>query len=130
MQDANVVAIQGEQSAASGEDGMAFIPNLPKNVLTDITVDAGGSESAYGISLFKGVAILPHPGAVTRLDFPIVESGEIDGQAEYVTETGGASPARGMTVSLIAPDGKVQKFANAESDGYWSMSAVEPEYIT
>ncbi|MDB5491544.1 MAG: hypothetical protein JWO78_1393 [Micavibrio sp.] len=126
LQDANVIAIQGQQSATSGENGIAFIANLPKNILTDITVDAGGSESAYGISLFKGVAVLPHPGGVTKLDFPIVESGEIDGQAEFAAETGSSTPARGLTVSLIAPDGKVQKFANAESDGYWSISMVEP----
>ena len=126
LPDASVVAIQGQQSASSNESGIAFIPNLPKNIRTDITVDAGGSESAYGISLFKGVSILPHPGAVTRLDFPIVESGEMDGQAEYMGDTGSASSARGMNVALITPSGKVHKSTNAESDGYWSMSVIEP----
>jgi hypothetical protein len=126
LKDANIVAIQGQQSAASNEDGIAFIPGLPKNILTDIVVDAGSSEAAYGLSLFKGVAILPHPGAVTKLDFPIVESSEIDGQAEYTDEQGKPESARGLRVSLTAPDGKLQKYANAESDGYWSMSVVEP----
>lgn len=126
LEDATIVAIQGQQSANSDKNGVAFIPALSKNILTDITVNAGGSEAAYGVSLFKGRAILPHPGAVTELAFPIVNSGELDGQANATDEKGGNTPARGLGLSLITPDGRLHKTANVESDGYWSMSSIEP----
>jgi hypothetical protein len=76
--------------------------------------------------MFKGVSIRPHPGDVVQLEFPIVEGGEMDGQADFAGDNGSRNPARGATVSLVAPDGHVEQTAQAASDGYWSISGVRP----
>jgi hypothetical protein len=126
LPDIELVAVQGQRSALSDRHGIAFIPDLTKNQLTDITVNPSSSDDPYGTSLFKGISMRAHPGYVVPLEFPIVESGELDGQASEADGGGGTKPARNLKLSLIAPDGRVEKSANAASDGYWAISAITP----
>ncbi len=126
LPDVQIRALQGQRTAVSDKNGIAFIPDLEQNRLTDIVVNPASSEDLYGISLFEGVSVRPHPGAVMKLDFPIVEGGEMDGQADYAGPGGGRRPARNAKISLVAPDGTVEKTTVAASDGYWSISTIRP----
>ncbi len=126
LPDVQIQALQSQRSALSDKNGIAFIPDLEQNRLTDVIVNPASSEDLYGISLFNGVSIRPHPGAVTKLEFPIVEGGEMDGQADFAGENGAHKAARGVQISLVAPDGRIEKSAGVASDGYWSISSVRP----
>ena len=124
--DAEMDAVQAERSALSNKQGVAFIPDLEKNRLTDVSINLSTLKDSYQTSLFEGVSIRPHPGAVTRLEFPIVVAGELDGQADLPSTGTGHAPARGVILQLVAPDGRVEKSSTVASDGYWSISSVRP----
>ncbi len=126
MPDVEIKAMQVHREALSDAHGIAYIPDLPQNQLTDVIVDQATFKDSYDISLFKGVSIRPHPGGVTRLEFPVVVSGSMDGQAQYADVKKGPQPARDLTVSLIAPDGEEEKAAAAAYDGYWSIDGIRP----
>ncbi|MDE2336800.1 MAG: carboxypeptidase regulatory-like domain-containing protein, partial [Alphaproteobacteria bacterium] len=61
-----------------------------------------------------------------QLDFPVVTGGEMDGQADYVDAKSQHKPASNLKVSLVAPDGTVEKTVTAAYDGYYSISSIRP----
>lgn len=124
MPEVMVKALQAHRSAISDESGVAFIPDLQKNHLTDIVVDPATFKDSYNISLFEGVSVSPHPGSVAKIEFPVVVAGEMDGQAGY-SETENAQ-GKNIEISLVAPDGTVEKSSVAAFDGYWSLSTIRP----
>jgi hypothetical protein len=126
LPDVYLKASQQHRSAASDERGIAFIPDLPQYELTDIAVDQTTFKDSYYMTLFRGVSIRPHPGGVTRLEFPVVTGGAMDGQADYADAARGKEPARNVTVALVAPTGAVEKSVAAAYDGYWSIDLVRP----
>lgn len=126
MPDVQIKALQTHRSAVSNERGIAFIPDLEENRLTDIIVDQATFKDSFDVSLFEGVSIRPHPGSVTQLDFPVVVSGEMDGQADYVDNANIRQPARNLQMTLTALDGHVEKTVTVAYDGYWSMSMIRP----
>lgn len=126
MPDVVVRAAQVHRNAITDARGVAFLPDILQNTLTDITVDPSSLKDPYGISLFQGVSLRTHPGSLTQLEFPIVTGGETDGQAEFVNENGERRAASRIRVSLIAPDGKVEKTTTSAYDGYYAMSAIHP----
>lgn len=126
MPEVVVKAMQAHRQALTNKKGIAFIPDLPQNLLTDIAVDQATFKDAANVSLFKGVAIRPHPGGITRLEFPVVVAGTMDGQANYADARKGPQPARNLTIQLVAPDGVVANTVSAAYDGYWSIDLVKP----
>ena len=126
MPDVVLKALQVHRSAISNDRGIAFIPDLEQNSFIDIAVDQNSFPDSYNISLFKGISVLPRPGVVSQVDFPVVVSGEMDGQMDLVDDTGIRQPARNMQISLTAPDGRIEKTVAAAYDGYWSISSIRP----
>ncbi len=126
LPEVEVKALQAHKSDPTNAQGIAFIPDLEENIVTDVVVDQATLKDSFDMSTFAGVSINPHPGGVTQLEFPIVAGGEMDGQADYIDADGKHQPGRNVKVSLIAPDGKVEKTADAAYDGYWSISSIRP----
>ncbi len=128
MPDVEIKALQVHRASLhSDAKGIAFIPDLPQNQLTDVIVDQATFKDNYDISLFaKGVSIRPHPGGITRIEFPVVVGGEMDGQADYTDVRKGRQPARNLTVSLIAPDGEEENSSPPPMTGYWSIDGIRP----
>jgi hypothetical protein len=126
MPDVVIRALQVHRNATTDERGIAFIPDISQNTVTDISADPSTFKDSYDISLFEGVSLRPHPGSVTQLDFPVVTGGELDGQADVVDAGGSHKPASNLKISLVAPDGKVEKTVTAAYDGYYAISTIRP----
>lgn len=126
MPDVVVKALQVHRNGVTDARGIALLPDIAQNTLTDIVVDASSFKDSYGISLFDGVSLRTHPGSMTQLDFPVVMGGELDGQADIIAANGTRKAASNVKLSLIAPDGKVEKAATAAFDGYYAISSIRP----
>ncbi len=126
MSDVVVKALQVHRSATTDTRGIAFIPDISQNTVTDIIADASTFKDSYDISLFEGVSVRTHPGSVTQLDFPVVTGGELDGQADVVDAKGEHKAAGNLRISLIAPDGREEKVVSAAYDGYYAISTIRP----
>ena len=94
---ARVQAIQSNRGANTNEDGFAFIVGLPKNVLTDVIVVEGSRLDPFWLPSYEGRSIVPRAGSIHYLDFPIVETSEIEGKVlvpfPVVSDTRNCMPA-------------------------------------
>ena len=62
--------------------------------------------------------MLPRPGKVQIIDFPVVMTGEVDGTI-FLTNEGKTSGIGNALIELVAPDGQVIATARSASDGYY-----------
>ncbi len=121
-----VRALQLHRNATTDTRGVAFLPDISQDTVTDIAPDASTFKDPYDITLFPGVSLRTHPGSLTKLDFPVVTGGEMDGQADHVNAKKQHTAASNLKVSLVAPDGTVEKTVYAAYDGYYAISAIRP----
>lgn len=126
LRDVKVTGQQIAQSDLTNEDGVAFIPSFNAGQLTDITIDSRTLEDPYYVSLNEGNSIRARAGQVTRMDFPVAISGEIDGSVFFYDRYGQTQPAANMTVFLVNMDGKIVNTALTAYDGFYVMGDIFP----
>lgn len=103
--------------------GIAWLDRLPTRQPVDIAVDTQTLEDPYWMPQLKGVRLVPRPGRVAELDFPIVLTSEIDGTVYFVEKTA----KRGMgdvAIELLDPQRKVLSTIKSSSDGYYIVPSV------
>lgn len=126
LPDVDVRSLQSTGRATTNDNGIAFIPTLPRNIKTDIVVPQESLPDPYYMTATPGLAVRPRPGVTSRIDFPVVVAGEMDGQAGYAVAKGRPPSPRGIRMKLVAPDGTVAQSVPVASDGYYSFSAIRP----
>ncbi|MDP2258027.1 MAG: hypothetical protein Q8K05_18550 [Polaromonas sp.] len=103
--------------------GIAWLDRLPIRQQVDIAVDTQTLEDPYWVPQRKGVRMVPRPGRVAELDFPVVLTSEIDGTVYMVEKTA----RRGMgdvVIELLDIDRRVVSSIKSSSDGYYIVPAV------
>lgn len=125
LPEVEVKSMQSGRNKPTDENGIAFMPGLPRTTRTDIAVNTSSLPDPYYMTLAEGESIRPRPGITEKFDFPIVVSGEMDGQVDYVGEHG-RRPVRNARLRLVAPNGRVEQAVTAAYDGYWSVSGISP----
>lgn len=126
LENATLKAVQANREALSDKNGVAFIPDLPQGLITDVMIERESLEDPYYIPNYEGVSIRPRPGVVKELDFPIVVAGEMDGTVELRDEDGSKSLARQFKMNLIAPWGEVIQSTATAYDGFYVFIDVPP----
>ena len=105
--------------------GVAYVGHLPANRNTDIAINPSTIEDSQLASRLKGIRIIPRPGNVTQIDFPLVMSGEIDGTV-YLLRNGVKRGVGNVLVELVDPSGAVVAEARSGSDGFFVVTEVLP----
>ena len=124
---ARVQAIQSNRGANTNEDGFAFIVGLPKNVLTDVIVVEGSLLDPFWLPSYEGRSIVPRAGSIHYLDFPIVETSEIEGKVLVLfPDTPGATPLPQITVQLVDALGETVDSKVSAFDGFFLFTKVLP----
>ncbi|MBK5205695.1 MAG: AMIN domain-containing protein [Polaromonas sp.] len=103
--------------------GIAWLDRLPIRQQVDIAVDTQTLEDPYWVPQRKGVRLVPRPGRVAELDFPVILTSEIDGTVYLVEKTA----RRGMgdvVIELLDLDRRVVSSIKSSSDGYYIVPAV------
>lgn len=103
--------------------GIAWLDRLPISQQVDIAVDTQTLEDPYWVPQRKGVRLVPRPGRVAELDFPVILTSEIDGTVYLVEKT----TRRGMgdvVIELLDLDRRVVSAIKSSSDGYYIVPAV------
>ena len=76
----------------------------------------------------QGVRVLPRPGVVQMLEFPVVSTSEIDGTV-YLLDKAGNTDKRGIgdaVVELVDSQGTVVMSTPSSSDGFYLLRQVMP----
>ena len=101
---------------------------MPKGAGAVFTFGVKGGYEA-GIKLVEGVRVLPRPGKVHELDFPVVMTGEVDGTV-YLREAGQPRGIGTAEVELVDPQGMVAVSTRSGNDGYYILPAIKPGRYT
>jgi hypothetical protein len=119
----------GRHPARTGDDGTAFIGRLTPGQYADLALDPATLEDPQWKPLTPGVRVLPRPGVVDVIEFPVVATSEIDGTV-YLSgehERRGIGAAR---IELVDADGHVVASTESSSDGYYLLHQVLPGRYT
>lgn len=125
MKDVRFVSNHSTNSAKTDEKGNAFISGMPPYKTTYLEVNEGSLKNPYLISIKKGVSMKLRPGYAQWVDFPVQESGEIDGTI-YHYNKGIKSPAQGIIIILKDMAGRHIEQQAAAYDGFYLIDRVPP----
>jgi len=109
----------------SNADGLAYLIRLTPKQYADIALDTSTLEDPQWLPTVKGLRILPRPGKVQSIDFPVVMTGEVDGTV-YLQEGGKTRGIGNAQVELVDDRGNVAASGRSSSDGYYVVQAVRP----
>ncbi len=115
----------GRYPQLSNEKGEAFISRLTAGRHTEISLDPSMLEDPQWKISGAGVQIVPRPGFVQALDFPIVATSDVDGTAFVLSRTG----RRGIgdvLIELVSVVGEVVRSVRSSSDGFYTLTQVMP----
>ena len=105
------------------QSGTALITGLDPYQETPVRIDTETLEDPYWKPAEQNIAVLPRPGSVVKLEFPVYETGEIDGAVEM--ERGGQRvPLPGIRLQLVDSSGKVVSQALSGYDGSFFVQGV------
>lgn len=112
-------------TARTNADGIARIGQLQVRSYSDLAIDMSSLDDAHWQPLIPGVRILPRPGKIQVIDFPVVLTGEIDGMV-YFSDGVQRRGIGGAVLELVDGTGRTVASADSSSDGYYIISAVKP----
>lgn len=119
----------GRHPSRSADDGTAFIGRLAPGRYADIALDPATLEDPLWKPQTEGVRVLPRPGMVQMLEFPVISTSEIDGTVYLL----GKSSRRGIgdaVVELVDSQGAVVMSTLSSSDGFYLLRQVLPGRYT
>ncbi|HET7593800.1 MAG TPA: hypothetical protein VFK49_00035, partial [Stellaceae bacterium] len=105
------------------QSGTALITGLDPYQETPVRIDTETLEDPYWKPAEQNIAVLPRPGSVVKLDFPVYETGEIDGVVE-MQRSGERVPLPGIRLQVVDGDGKVVGQALSGYDGSFFVQGV------
>jgi len=116
----------GRHPRLTDADGVAFLNRLAPGRYADIALDPATLEDPQWKPLTPGVRMLPRPGRVEQLEFPVILTSEIEGTV-YLVESGGRRRGIGdAQVELVDARGQVIATTTSSADGYYLFHQVAP----
>ena len=119
----------GRHPALSARDGTAFIGRLVPGTYADIALDPSTLEDPLWKSANEGVRVLPRPGLVQMVEFPVVSTSEVDGTV-YLLGKSGRRGIGDALVELADSQGAVVMSTASSSDGFYLLRQVMPGRYT
>lgn len=113
----------------SAEDGTAFLDRLTPGSYVDIALDPATLEDPLWKPRTEGVRVLPRPGRVQMLEFPVLSTSEVDGTV-YLTGKSGRRGIGDAVVELVNDQGAVVMSTPSSSDGFYLLRQVMPGRYT
>lgn len=119
----------GKHPVTTGVDGIAYLARLPVVRPTDIAVVPETLEDPQWLPRISGVRVVPRPGAVAMLEFPVVMTSEIDGTV-YVAEDDRRREMGALVIEVVDGTGTIIATSKSASDGYYVLAGVPAgEYL-
>lgn len=126
IENARIKTPHNAGGGVSKESGVAHIPHLRPNIITDVFLEQGSLQDPYWISAGEGVSVMPRAGNSVYIEFPVHVAGEIDGTLYARLPSGGKEPVRGATITLYDTKGQAIQSTVSGSDGFYLFSLVPP----
>ena len=115
---------RGGKSRTS-EAGIAFLTGLPVHEAIDLALATASLEDPFWVPSREGVRFVPRPGRVAAVDFPVVDSAEIDGTV-FLRQGGERREVSKVALQLLDPAGEVARETRSGYDGFYLFDKVPP----
>ena len=115
----------GRADIRTNDRGEAMLARLQPNVYADVALDTGTLEDATWQPTRPGVRILPRPGRVQVIDFPVILTSQIDGTV-YLDADGRTRGIGNAKLELLDLAGKLVGETQSSSDGYYILPNIPP----
>jgi hypothetical protein len=110
--------------ATSNGDGVVLVDSLAPYQPTKLMVDPDSiSDGDLAQSNIANNSVVPRPGAVGRLDIPMVLAGGVEGEIS-LTQNGQTTPMPGLTVEMLSASGDILATTRTEFDGFFFFERV------
>lgn len=119
----------GRHPTRTDAAGLALINRLAPGRYTDIALDPGTLEDPQWKPVSAGVRVLPRPGLVQAVEFPVASTSEIDGTVSLL-EKGKRRGIGDAVVELVDAQGNVVSQTKSASDGFYILHQVLPGRFT
>jgi len=108
------------------QNGIAFLTNLPSHQDINLNLSPGTLDDPLWVAGRKGVRLVPRPGKVARIDFPVLATSEIVGTV-YYHEDGIERAAAGIELELVDSErGELVKWVKSAYDGFYYIPEIPP----
>jgi hypothetical protein len=119
----------GRHPVLTDENGTALLTRLAPGRYADVALDPATLEDPQWKPLTPGVRVLPRPGRVEVLEFPVIATSEVEGTI-YLVEKGGRRRGIGDAhVELVDDKGQVVATTVSSADGYYLLHQVTPGHL-
>lgn len=105
--------------------GEAVLARLQPKAYADLALDLDTLDDAQWQPSQPGIRVLPRPGKVQSIDFPVVYTAEIDGTV-YLAEDSYKRGIGNARLQLLDAAGKIVGETKTSSDGYYIVPSVKP----
>jgi hypothetical protein len=119
----------GRHPSRTDADGTAFIGHLTPGQYTDFELDPSTLADPQWKPASPGVRVLPRPGVVDVVEFPVVATSEIDGTV-FLVANGRRRGIGDAQLELVNRDGEVVASTRSSGDGYYLLHQVMPGQYT
>ena len=113
----------GRHKARTNAAGVAHINHLPVKQYVDIGVDMSTLENPQWSPQFAGINLLPRPGVVAKLEFPVRLTTEIDGTV-YLLQNGVERGIGDLELELLNDQHEVVGETTSGWDGFYIVPQV------
>jgi hypothetical protein len=115
----------GRHPARTDEQGIAFIGRLLSGQYADLALDQSTLDDPQWKPRVVGARLLPRPGRVEQLDFPVVSTSEVEGYV-FLRDKEGRRGVGDAKVELVDDTDMVVAMATSSGDGYYLLHQVPP----
>ena len=113
----------------SGDNGMVAAKSVSPYRPVNVSVDRSSLADAYWVPAIPGKEVVARPGGVYKTDFPVVQTGEIDGTV-FFSSAGLKREVANIELDLVDRKGLTQQTVKTAYDGFYLFSQVMPgEYM-
>lgn len=119
-----------KRDAVTDDSGVGLITNIAGGGVTVIEIDEDTIEDPFWLPGDTKQLIVGRPGTTQTVDFPIVNTGEIDGTVYLDNEDGSQREMGGVEILLVDKDGETVKTARTAHDGFYLFTLVKPGRYT
>ncbi len=117
---------RGRSQTATNEDGY-IVTSLRNNEKMEISIDEASLEDPYFRPSVEGYSTVGLKGTMPGFEFPVVETGAVDGT---VWREPSGRPVSGMKLELVSESGEVYMRTETAFDGYYAFEFVLPGTYT
>ena len=127
IENVKIKALQNYQHGTTNKHGIAMLNDMTTNVRTDIVLDRRSLDDPFLMNTIPGVSVTPRAGHLDTLDFPVVQSGELEGVVYATNASGEENVATYAPIRLFDSQGNLVKSTVTEFDGYYLFTDLLPD---